>query len=186
MGFRSFVAVTGLGIVLLLAACSGGVIPQDEVDFRRCESFLSLNEIKIFLGKPHLVFRAIDVTEGSKELNPAIDESCQAGFELNDHQAAIGLAAIKFDSEISATDHLETFTTQMRAREVAGDKMEFDTFAPDSYQVVPQEPGIAGIVGFRQGPYIIQLHSTAAAGRPYLMDIEQLLVLAQVIQERLP
>ena len=171
----------------MLAACGGGdIIPQDEVDFRRCESFLSLDEIKIFLGKPHLVFRAIDVTEGAKELNPAIDESCQAGFELNDHLAAIGLAAIKFDSELSAIDHLETFTTQMREREVAGDKMGFGTFAANSYQVVPQEPGIAGIVGFRQGPYIIQLHSTAAAGRPYLTDIEQLVVLAQVIKERLP
>ena len=168
----------------MLAACGSGPIPEGEADFRSCRGFLTLDEIKMFLGKPHIVFRAAEVTQQVQVQNADIVEACVVGFETNNRGASIQMAAHKFSSELAAADGL--LAVSAIVDEVGRGETQFDTFGPDSYQLDLNRQGVGGVAGFKQGRHLIELRSKVAEGENPIADIEVLVTLAQVIQDRLP
>ena len=177
-----------MAIALAAAACTSPNPPPPPtsdggVDFRECAGLLSLLEVQSELERFDLVRRSIDMTETVKSQNPAIQESCVVGFETPRKTQTITLTAIKFHSGQSAASHLAELVGGMRER--WGELLKEGELGPDSYQIVLNDQDVGSVVGFMQGPHIIQLHTLYQEDVIPLADVGQLVKYAEVVGSRL-
>ena len=185
-------SVLGVGVALLaVTACirsepeeAPPTVPTSAVDFRRCEGFLSLLELQTELDEYDLVRRSVDMTQSLIADNPAIQESCIVGFESPRKSRSIALNATKFHSAISAGEHAASVIRNFQER--WGGRVQIGFMGPDSYQLVLNQEDVGSLVGFRKGPYTIQLRTLYKEDVTPLVEVDQLANYAEVVRSRLP
>ena len=147
------------------------------LDFTNCEGFLDE-------PPPNLVLSTMDVTETAKKDNPNIVSMCLASYQTIDGFKGITLTVIKFDSVSAADVHFETALDSLR--ESAGDQLTEGVIGPKSYKVVVNTAGVGSFVGFQKGVVLCSFHTAMPEGETPLADSDQLVDMAQLVEERLP
>jgi hypothetical protein len=147
------------------------------LDFNNCEGFLDE-------PPPDLVLRTINVTETAKNDNPNIVSMCLASYQMIDGSKSITLTVIKFDSVIAADAHYETVLDSLR--ESAGDQLTEGIIGPKSHKAVVNTAGVGSFVDFQKGVILCSLHTAMPEGETPLVDSDQLVDMAQLVEEKLP
>ncbi|MDA1129650.1 MAG: hypothetical protein O2913_13295 [Chloroflexi bacterium] len=182
------------------SAASGSNSEAATAQFESCSGLLDLNEVQdasgrgdVEMGEPNpnsgpaasngLGIKAMCIYE---YLTPEIPVGGPAQVRISG--PAMTLTGILFDSVESAGVHYRSSLEGIRALRDAADPdsdVSEGVAGDESYLLTVDSQGVGSVVAVQVGPYFISFHTTLPDGQSPLLVPEDLVSLAETVQERL-
>ncbi|MCH8801779.1 MAG: hypothetical protein IH963_12810 [Chloroflexi bacterium] len=147
-------------------------------------TLLSPSEVAELAGGVELTTKYRDLMAGAGSIDPSQVEHMRSfdslEFTAEGDSWSLSLTTIRFDSEESATDHLQLVT-----RETPGMQAHSVKIGDASSYIEVNESGVGSFVVFKKGDWVVILHTAQPAGVAPLVDIAQVEALARKVADQL-